>query len=212
MSYSTQLKSKFFDIVDEMAKSPSPFVITPGKDFTRKRKLDFATMLKFLLTMNGNSIDKELLDFFNYDESTATSSAFVQQRKKIKVSAFLYLLKHFVACKEEFKTFRGYRLLAVDGSKINIPRNPLDIDSYKKDRECIGGYNLLSLNVLYDLMNKVYLDTLIKGVKSDDEIKVCCEMVDKSSFSEPTIIVADRGYVSNDSRFFLPSIRLPVTC
>ncbi|MDF1618813.1 IS4 family transposase [Petrocella sp. FN5] len=194
MNYSNQLKMKLFDIMDEMASAPSPFVVNPNKDFTRKRKLDFATMLKFLLTMNGNSIDKELLEFFDYDESTATCSAFVQQRKKIKISAFLFLLKRFVACKSEFKTFRGYRLLAIDGSKINIPHNPLDVDSYKKDRDCVCGYNLLSLNAIYDLLNRIYIDARIRGVKSDAEKKVCCDMVDESTISEPTIIVADRGY------------------
>jgi len=54
------------------------FTKHPGKDFTRKRKLDFKEMLRILLSMGGNSLKLELMNYFSYDVETATSSAFVQ--------------------------------------------------------------------------------------------------------------------------------------
>jgi hypothetical protein len=45
--------------------------------------------------MGGNNTYKELLEYFEYDVETATSSAFVQQRSKILPSTLEYLFKVF---------------------------------------------------------------------------------------------------------------------
>ena len=53
-------------------------------DFTRNRKLDMNTMIRFMLTMNGGSLNKEL-----YEAGIdASPSAFVQQRKNWKYPYF----------------------------------------------------------------------------------------------------------------------------
>lgn len=82
--YSNYVKEKLISIIKEIAKAPEAFVENPGKDFVRNRKLSFETMMKLLLSMGGNNIYKELLDYFNYDIDIdiATASAFVQQRAK----------------------------------------------------------------------------------------------------------------------------------
>lgn len=81
--FSTCVKNALFDSIDTMSKYCSMFVKNPEKDFIRKRKLDFITVLKMLLSMEGNSLQKELYDFFEYSSDTATVSAFIQQRGKI---------------------------------------------------------------------------------------------------------------------------------
>lgn len=80
--YSNYVKEKLISIIKEIAKAPEAFVKNPGKDFVINRKLSFETMMKLLLSMGGNNIYKELLDYFNYDIDIATASAFVQQRAK----------------------------------------------------------------------------------------------------------------------------------
>ena len=67
------------------------YVKNPKKDFTRTRKLPFAAMLKQIVCMGGNTLTKELMDAYDYDPDTATSSAFVQQRDKILTQAFEFL-------------------------------------------------------------------------------------------------------------------------
>ena len=49
--------------IKTMSATPTPFVKKPASDFTRKRKLDFETFLKFTLSMEGWSTRKELLDY-----------------------------------------------------------------------------------------------------------------------------------------------------
>jgi ribosomal protein S18 len=113
-----------------MSESPEHYVKNPGKDFTRKRKLYLKKMLQLLISMGGNSINKELLESTDYDVNTATSSAFVQQRDKILPRAFEYLLHKFTQSYSNIKKYRRYRLLAVDGSDLHIPTNPEDTDTH----------------------------------------------------------------------------------
>lgn len=70
-------------------------VKNPGKDFTHDRKFPFETVVKLLTSMGGNSNYKELLESQGYDVTTATSSAFAQQRDKILPYAFEFLLHEF---------------------------------------------------------------------------------------------------------------------
>ena len=65
-------------IVAEMAKDPAAFVVNPGKDFTRKRTLSFERMFEIILGMGGQSLNKELVDYFIEENDSATKSAFVQ--------------------------------------------------------------------------------------------------------------------------------------
>ncbi len=64
INYPKCLKEKLISIVKEMAVSPAEFVKNPGKDFSRERKLTFETVINLLLSMGGNSIYKELLEYF----------------------------------------------------------------------------------------------------------------------------------------------------
>ena len=196
ITISTQTKRNLTSIIKQMNHSIEDFVKNPGKDFSRNRKLSFETVITLLLSMNGNNLSKELLDYFNYDMTTASSSAFVQQRAKLAPHALEYLFKTFTDSYKRLKTFSGYRLLAVDGSKLNIAHNPNDFDSYIKSSEHARGYNLLHLNALYDLSNKLYLDAQIQPVRKQNETGALIEMVDRSPLLEEVILVADRGYES----------------
>lgn len=67
------------------------------------------------------------------------------------------------------QNFRGYRLLVVDDSKLNIVPNPNDEKTYIKCTENARGDNLLDLNSLYDLCNKLYLDARIHTIRKKNE-------------------------------------------
>lgn len=162
-SFSTQVKNALFESIDTMAKYCSMFVKNPEKDFVRKRKLDFATVLKMLLSMEGNSLQKELYDFFEYSTVTATVSAFVQRRGKICPEALETLFHDFNKKFPEFKTYYGYRLLACDGSDINIPRNPNDDSTSFQSNSNEKGFNQLHLNALYDLCNRRYVNAIVQS-------------------------------------------------
>jgi hypothetical protein len=194
--YPNTIKEALSSRIREMAENPMLFVKNPGKDFTRDRKLPFETVVNLLISMGGNSIYKELLESQGYDVNTATSSAFVQQREKILPCAFEYLLHEFTSSHTAIKTCRGYRLLAADGSDLNIPTNPNDADTFFQTSQNAKGYNLLKLNAMYDLCNRVYVDNLIQTGRQQNEIKAFVDMVKRSNINDKAIVIADRLYES----------------
>ena len=119
-----RVRSALFHAIKKTAANLDACVKIPGKDFSRKRKLPLQTMLLMLIGMGGGSLSKELYDWFGYTPSTATASAFVQQRNKIRSKAIEMIFNEFVASAMPTMTFRGYRLFAVDGSDLRLPSDP----------------------------------------------------------------------------------------
>lgn len=71
------------------------FSRNPKKDFSRNRKLDFCTLLHLILSMQTGTLKDELYKYFSYQTSTASTSAFLQQRSKLADNAFPYLFHSF---------------------------------------------------------------------------------------------------------------------
>lgn len=194
--YANSLKKTLTSLIREMAATPAPYVKNPEKDFTRKKKLPFETVMQLLISMGGNSIYKELLEAQGYDVNTATTSAFVQQRNKILPSALEFLFHKFTQSYTDIKNYQGYRLLAIDGSDLHVATDPADTDTYFQSQLNIKGYNLLHLNAAYDLCNRLYVDAIIQPRRLCNEGRAMAAMVDRSPIKGKTIVIADRGYES----------------
>ena len=78
------IRNSLFSAITKVASVPDNCVRKPGIDFTRNRKLPLSAMLLMLIGMGGGSLMKELHEWFDLSEHTASISAFVQQRNKIK--------------------------------------------------------------------------------------------------------------------------------
>lgn len=193
-NFSKKVKNKLFSIISEMNKVSSLFVKNPGHDFVRKSPLSFETMLKLMISMEGQSIHKELYNFMGFKTDTPSASAFVQQRGKIDVFAFEYLFKKFSQAFKSTKMLNGYELLAIDGSDIHTPTNTKDSDSYFQTAPDAKGYNLFHLNALYNLLDKRYVDVIVQPRRKFNEHGALCNMVDRASNRKNVIIIADRGY------------------
>lgn len=194
--YSRVVKEKLAEIISKMVAEPKPFVKNPNVDFTRNRKLSFETVMRLMLSMGGNSLTNELMEYFHYDVDMASSSAFIQQRNKILPYAFEFLLNEFTHSFQDFKTYDGYRLLAVDGSDLNIYHNPNDVDTYFQSNPDSKGFNQVHLNAMYDLCNKLYVDVCIQPARKENEFKALTDMTDRSQIADDVIVIADRGYES----------------
>lgn len=160
-------------------------------DFKRNRVLTMEKVVTLLHSMQGGSLKKEL-----YDAGiTATASAFVQQRNKIPCTVFEEIFEHFNSLCNDTKTYKGYRVIAIDGTTINMARNPKS-SSFVKNNSTPKGYNQLHVNPLYDVLNKTYLHCVIQPQPEQDEVGALTFMVGWYPFKEKTLIVADRGYES----------------
>lgn len=114
------MKNLLLKHIQSMKEHKEDFVKDPLRDFTRKRKITFSNAILISISMECGSIYSELLKYFYYSPETATSSAFIQQRDKIKPDAFEHLFYAFSS--ELFsKTLNDYHIFAVDGSDVLIP-------------------------------------------------------------------------------------------
>lgn len=197
MNYNDKIKRLLDDIISDMASHREDYVNNPDVDFTRDRKLSFEMVIKLVLSMKGNTLNKELYDFFSRKpEDIVTSSAFIQQRDKLTEDVFVDLFHRFTQSMTDMKTFRGYKLYAVDGSDINIAYNK-DADTYVNNRHTgYDGYNQYHLNAVYDLLNKVYVDATLTPKPQADERKAFIDILEEMKLNGRAIFIADRGYPS----------------
>ena len=189
------VKEKLNAAITKLCSTPWMLAKDPSRDFSRTRKLPPSTSISILLSMEGRSLNGELLHYFKFKQSAPSSSAFIQQRQKFNAFAFPALLNLFVKYTDKMHLYKGYRLLAADGSDIHIPSCPHDKSSYFCPPNGRTPYSLLHLDAVYDLLQHTYIDAKVCGRHDMNETGTLCEMVDRYS-SENAIIIADRNYES----------------
>ena len=190
-----EVKDKLNTAIEQLCKASWMFVKDPSRDFTRERKLPLHKLIAVLLCMEGGSLTNELLRYFRCSQDTISSSAFIQQRQKLNEFAFPSLFDLFVKNTDEERLYKGFRLLAADGSDIQIPTDPKHTESYFPGANGQASYNLLHLDAVYDLLLHTYVDASVCAKREWNEKGVLCNMVDRSDISN-ALIVADRGYES----------------
>ena len=170
----------------------------PDSDFTRERKLPVDTLLRLLLKFSGKSLQSELSAYYLPLERTyqtvPTKSAFTQQRQKLLWEGCYSLFRSFTDSLPYLKLFDGYRLLACDGSTVQIPRNENETDFSVKAREDCRSFNQLHINGLFDVLNRIYADAVVDPGWCRRESAALITMVNHLDHPESAIILADRGY------------------
>ena len=189
------VKEKLNSAITQLCETSWMFVKDPTRDFTRERKLPLREVISVLLCMEGGSLTGELLRYFGCCQHTASSSAFIQQRQKINEFALPSLFDLFVRNTDKDRLYKGYRLLAADGSDIQIPADPKHTNSYFSGANGQAPYSLLHLNAVYDLLLHTYTDVDLCGRRDWNEQRALANMVDRSSVQK-ALIIADRGYES----------------
>ncbi len=162
------------------------------RNFTRNRKLPMETMMKLLLGMSGGSLAKELY-FAGID---ATPGAFVQQRHKIAPSAFQSVMRDFnrYSLPVDDLRYKGYRLLALDGSTISTPLDRNSESFLAVPTHPDGGYCAQHINPLFDLLNNTYYDCVIQAQSRMDEVGGLIQLLYQTRFPDKTLIIMDRAY------------------
>lgn len=181
-------------------------------DFTRKRKQPFGSVLLFMLNLLRKSMVIEIDNFVQHlnskiDSCTIerfTKSAFVQQRKKIKPDVFNYLSgvitkNYYVENNSNIKLFYGFRILAVDGSKITLPYT----EELKKEfGESKNNTNTVVVqarsSVLYDVLNRIVLDSSLSNLERGERQLA---LGHSAQWRKNDLIIYDRGYPSYDFKY-----------
>ena len=182
------------NLISELARNPSLFLKNPDTDFSRNRKINFKTCVGITMNSGGCTLNKELLDFFDFDVNAPTVSAYTQQRAKILPEAFEYLFHAFTEENAQTKNlYEGYQLLACDGSNLTIAPNLNDPETLWKSNQLGATGNHLHLNALYDVLNRTYIDALVQTASTYQEHRACIQMIERVTLDK-VILIADEMY------------------
>ena len=162
-----------------------------GKSFSRKSTLTAETVIRLLIGAEGGSLAKILHDA----GIQATASALSQRRAQIPPEVFRTVFTNFNSTCADNEFFCGYRLLAVDGTAVNLPRNSA-APSFVQNDGIPNGVNQLHVTPLYDILNRTFADVIIQPEPKKDEIGALVTMLQRNDFEEKTLIIADRRFES----------------
>ena len=192
--YINKVTSSLTKLISEISENPSLFVKNPKTDFTRNRKINFKKFIGITMNSGGGTMSKELLDYFDFDVDTPSVSAYTQQRSKVLPEAFEFLFNSFTQENmSSTNNYKGYRLIACDGSNLTIATNPNDAETAYKSNQFGTITNHLHLNAFYDVLNRIYLDAVLQTASEYQEYRACINMMERSSLNK-AILIADRGY------------------
>ena len=188
------VKEALTEAINEVCKEKEKYSVVENA-FIRNRELPLPKLIEDILLFENKSIEKSILGNHQFSRTTPTAAAFVRQRNKLKPEAFEHIFNSFNAKTSGLctKTFEGYRLLAGDGTDVNIYLNPNDKETYISEYGK-RGFNLLHVNTLYDLENQIYTDITISGKRKTSERRELNVMADRAKLKAPTILILDRGY------------------
>jgi hypothetical protein len=163
------------------------------------------------MNMIKRSLQKELVHYFELigELGSITKSAFSQRRVQFKPEAFLELndtaLETFYE-DGEYKKWKGHRLIAVDGSNINIPYSKELIDYFggaSNKTEKI--YPMAAISACYDILNEIIIEARIETYGTS-EYDHAIEHIKK--FKKNDLILFDRGYGAIWLFFLLKSMEI----
>ena len=198
MKNSNAVKSILLATVKEIAADPKKYAVTPGKDFTRNRKMGFYETVMMLLIMEGDCIKEEIYRFFGRNTEAPSKAAFCKQRRKLNGQALANLLHAFNAILSKDLYNGKYQFIACDGSAVDIFRNPDDPDTFfEPNGKSIRGFNQIHINAFYSILDRRFTDIVVQPGRKRNEYAAFCQMVDNiGKDGPPTVFFADMGYAS----------------
>lgn len=199
MNIFKSLKKKLKFSIQNLAESSSLFVYNSDKDFTRNRIHTFDSTVLNVILLESGSLKDELFKLFGYSLNTPSVSSFVQARSKIRPDAFHTLFNLFNSKSKKTKLYKGYRLLAVDGSVLPISSSVIDSNTtIIKANNSDKTFSAYHLNTSYDILEYTFDDVILQGQAKMNENGAFNTIVDNYK-GHKAIFIADRGYESINS-------------
>jgi len=181
-------------------------------DFTRDRKVGVMSMI---LNLARRTAPIELDQFrerlwpYQADATWYTKQSFGEARQKIRPAAFTELNTAFVNRDdddEEYRTFRGFRVFAVDASSKPLPDSP-QLRTQYGGATGKGTFAVANARAsqLYDVLNGIVVDAVIALFRTGER-ELARQPVEaflrRAARQIATIILFDRGYPGTSPRTF----------
>lgn len=169
-------------------------------DFTRNRKLDFSTVVSLIMSIMTKPIHAELCSSFQRLKKGVpqpTQQSFSEARQKIHYEAFQEIFQQGVRMGlsvNDGKTFRGYRLLAMDGSTIPLKKSD-ELQEYFAQTTPVANAVYGRISCVYDVLNHMILYAQLAPFQKGERF-LASNSIDKieNNVSGKFIYLMDRGY------------------
>lgn len=147
---------------------------------------------------------------FKNGEFAISKQGFSAARRKIKPEAFIKLHDTIVEWfynKNDYKTFMGYRLCAIDASILEINNSKRLKDAYNSAKGTSVELARAMASTIYDIENNMIVKAKITKCTAAerDVAKQLIEMLKENGLKND-LLLFDRGYPSIDFFFYLVSV------
>jgi hypothetical protein len=167
------------------------------QDFTRNRKLSFQRLVLFITKLCKKTLSVELDQFFEAELKEPMScsvSAFCQQRLKLDSSFFCIwnevLWQSFYHYgREHIRRWRGYRLVAADGSCICLVNTTALSGHFGGQRNQNISFTCGRAFFHYDVLNKLFIDARLAPYRTSEQNMAYRAM---DTLSEDMLTIYDR--------------------
>ena len=168
------------------------------QDFIRNRKLPFEKVVLFITKLSKKSLSVELDNFFEEigSEMQCSVSAFSQQRVKLKPNFFSCWNKLLQKCfylyyGKAVKRWKGYRIIAADGSTVSLINNPALSNYFGGQSNQFTSFVQAKTFYHYDVLNEIILLAEIKPYRCGE-----MNMAFKATreIPEDTVTIYDRNF------------------
>lgn len=165
--------------------------------------MSFVQYILFILQKTGRSLQAALNTFFQSmgeEPGDYSKQAFSKGRLRIKPEAiwqmFDFTVQQFYT-HADFQRLDGYRILAIDGTKLNLPNTEELAQEYGVQTSQGAPQVQALVSGLFDIQNKVIADVRISSCRSnerDHAMELIKEL--KNLPGQKNLILMDRGYPS----------------
>jgi hypothetical protein len=177
-------------------------------DFSRQPLLTLPRVATLILrghkVSQQNAVNKLFRELEESPAEQPTGSAYCQAREKLRPELFIHLnnltasqFEHLSEQDGSLQSWHGRRLLGCDGTRLNMPDNPLTRDAftltsnqYEGAGERVQGFAV----VLYDLLHDIGLSAELGPLRGESEALMQKQVWEATRPGD--VIVLDRGYCS----------------
>lgn len=190
------------------------------QDFTRIRKMSYANLIYYLIFRDNKNTNAELTSFFKKlgtPQNRISKQAYHKAVKKLNPNVFTYLINRFAELFYQSslnKTYKGYNILAEDGTYVEIPYNIVNLYNFQfvTNKSVTSMFDVKKIQSksagLYDVLNGLFIDfTMDKATRSETPLAFCHLYRTKNMLKDKKMIyLADRYYGSAEIISHLESL------
>lgn len=171
-----------------------------SSDFSRNRKLPFERIVLLIVKLCKKTLSVELEQFFE-DIKLQTScsvSAFTQQRMKLNPEFYRVWNELLYSCyyhyyNKEVKKWKGYRLIAADGSNVSLVKTPLLEKYFGGQSNQHGTFVQAKTFYCYDVLNELVVRSQIAPFRTG-ELNMAYSLID--DLEDDMLMIYDRNFCS----------------